>query len=55
MENNVPMQLFFKDLLGLTSTTEGGWLEMLLVDNPPSTMQLIARSLIHMVERGASR
>ena len=28
---------------------------MLLGDNPPSTMQLIARSLIHMVERGASR
>jgi hypothetical protein len=24
---------------------------MLLVDNPPSTMQLIARSLIHIVER----
>ncbi len=36
---------------------DGGGLamEMLLVDNPPSTMQLIARSLVHMVERGASR
>jgi hypothetical protein len=43
-------------LLGLTSTTEGRLAgDAALGDNPPSTMQLIARSLIHMVERGASR